>query len=254
MLIVDRLDPDDIGRSADPSARARLPDALEESASALTAGRQSIRDDALMQATVEHDVLLALRVRPGQYVLPDTTVVLIHPAERATGKLEKRIRGALAVTDPRSPYQGVHFAVQQLTEMAVRASAPGTNDPCPDTGADVVALLTTVLDTVRWYATSAPLVMHHCLELVPPSRCSGCCLAPRPVAAGTGSRPSVRGTHGVRRTRMWFDSWGNLTKASWPSPSSSRFQGHAALDTVGAVVLEADGSLGNLGAPRPSLP
>ncbi len=162
---------------------------------------QSIRDKELMKAARRHDVLLALRVRPGQYVLEDTATVLVHPPDRADDRLVAAVRSALQIADARSPQQDVEFAVQQLTEMAVRALSPGTNDPytavnalndlsaglarlatrTPPSpmrvdddgtlrvhapGVTVDELIRSVVDSMRWYAASAPDVMHASLEIL----------------------------------------------------------------------------------------
>lgn len=201
---VDRLYPEGVGHAEPRDGCPALPEVLLRDGAPITAGSsgyvQFIRDEALMKAARTHDVVLAMQVRPGEYVLADTTVARVHPPDRCGEDLERAVRRALKVTDARTPFQDVEFAVQQLTEIAVRALSPGTNDPytavnalddlsvgltllasrpmpsparVDDHGAlrvhapmvHVSTLVTSVLDTMRWYAPSAPLVMHHCLEL-----------------------------------------------------------------------------------------
>lgn len=207
---IDRLYPAEVGQppapgGAGPAGDVRAATALAGAGAPLVVGRsgylQSVRDDALMKAAVRADVVLALQVRPGQFLLEDTVAVLIHPADRLDERLEASIRSALTVADARSPHQDPEFSVQQLTEMAVRALSPGTNDPYTAINAlhdlsvalsrlvgreepsvvrlddhgtvRVVAthvgtaeLVVSVLDGVRWYATSAPSVMIAALDLV----------------------------------------------------------------------------------------
>ena len=96
---IDRLYPADIGRDRrrddDGSADGALPAEVEAHGVPMTAARcgyvQSIRDDELMDAARRHDVLIALRVRPGQYVLDDTVAALVHPPERAGDRLAEAI-------------------------------------------------------------------------------------------------------------------------------------------------------------------
>ena len=164
---------------------------------------QSVREDSLMRTASRYDVLLALQVRPGQYVLDDTALALVHaPAGDAAddAQLADAVRDAFTLANARSPYQDLEFAVQQLTEMAVRALSPGTNDPFTAVNAlddlssglallagrttpsaarydergtmrlhaphvDLAEMVGTVLDAMRWYATSAPSVMHTAVEL-----------------------------------------------------------------------------------------
>jgi uncharacterized membrane protein len=206
---VDRLYPAQVGRGeeavAGTDAGAQLPERLEQEGAPVTAGRpgyvQSLHDEALLEVARRHDVLLALRVHPGRYVLDDSVLAVVHPPGRHGEELQDAVRSAVVVSDSRSPYQDVDFAVQQLTEMAVRALSPGTNDPFTavnalddlsaglsllaarevpsaarydDDGAlrvhaptsSVVELVSTVLDNMRWYAASAPSVMHAALRLV----------------------------------------------------------------------------------------
>jgi len=214
---IDRLYPADIGRGGrraddegDGGAVPRevadaLPAEVEAHGAPVTAARcgyvQSIGDDELMGAARRHDVLLALRVRPGLYVLDDTVTVLVHPPDRADDRLVAAIRSAVKITDARSPHQDPEFAVQQLTEMAVRALSPGTNDPYtavnalsdlsvglarlaartpPSTaradddgtvrvhalGVSMSQLIGSVVDSMRWYAASAPGVMHATLGIL----------------------------------------------------------------------------------------
>ncbi|MCU0262817.1 MAG: DUF2254 domain-containing protein [Candidatus Nanopelagicales bacterium] len=106
----------------------------------------------------------------------------------------------MIVGDSRSPHQDVEFAVQQLTELAVRALSSGTNDPYtavnalddlsaalvplasrqqPSAGrydragalrvhaphVDAADLVSSVLDRIRWYAAAHVEVMHAALTL-----------------------------------------------------------------------------------------
>ncbi len=208
---VDRLYPERIGKGPDvvddDGARdpARELARITEPAAVVAGGRpgyvQFVREDELMSAARKHDVLVLLQVRPGQYVLADAALALVHPAERLNDALASALRAATGIAASRTPHQDIEFAVQQLTEMAVRALSPGVNDPytavnalqeltvglstlagrpIPSPGryddagtlrvhapraepADVVA---SVLDAMRWYGAGDPAVMHAALSLV----------------------------------------------------------------------------------------
>lgn len=205
---VDRMYPAALG--ADEPRRsgrdgAGLPADLDRTGVEVTAGRagylQYLDEDELMATATAHDVVLALRVRPGQYLLDSTVAVVAHPAERVGEEVRAAVRGALGVADARSPHQDVEFAVQQLTEMAVRALSPGTNDPYTAINAlddlsvgltllagrdlpsseryddegvlrvhaprpEAGALVGQVVDAMRWYAAGHPSVMHKTLEVL----------------------------------------------------------------------------------------
>ena len=204
---VDRLYPAEIGhggRGDEATAAGALPEEIERYGMPVTAARggyvQSVDDDELMGAARRHDVLIALRTRPGQYVLDDTVIALVHPPARAEA-VAGAIQGAFHVADARSPYQDPEFGVQQLTEMAVRALSPSTNDPYTAINAlsdlsvglarlaartppsatrldedgtarvhapavSVAELIGSVIDAMRWHAAAAPGVMHATLGIV----------------------------------------------------------------------------------------
>ncbi|WNB87090.1 DUF2254 domain-containing protein [Cellulomonas sp. ATA003] len=231
-LVVDRMYPADVGRdaradrgaaaddgavddaadddpadgdAATPRLRAGLPEHPDAQGFAVTTEVTGyvhhVRDDDLMAAACDADVLLVLRTRPGRYVCAGDVIAVVHPSARAHDEVVAGVRQAVSVADERSPVQDVEFAIQQLTEMAVRALSPGTNDPytavnalhdlaagltalasrdlpSPDRvgpdGAlrvhaprpDPVELISTVVDHMRWYAASSPTVMHATLDLV----------------------------------------------------------------------------------------
>ncbi len=160
-----------------------------------------VREDELRDLAVEHDVLLEVLVQAGRYVVDGTTLLEVHPAGGGGEALAGAVRGTFEIAAARSPLHDLSFAVQQLTEMAVRALSPGTNDPYTaltaldelsaglaqlaarpmapevlrdDEGRarvrtcrpDEVQLVSSVLDAVRWYAASSPMVLHGALDLV----------------------------------------------------------------------------------------
>ncbi|GGK71191.1 DUF2254 domain-containing protein [Ornithinimicrobium pekingense] len=206
---VERLYPEQVGHGPEeldgpePHTEEAC-DHAEEHGEPVRAGRQgyvtAVHGDDLVRTAQEAGGVVHLRVRPGQYVLQDSVVAHLHADAVGEDALDA-VRDAVQVDDARSPYQDVSFAVQQLTELAVRALSPGTNDPftavnalddlssglsllaqrempstrryddagalrvcAPQVGA--VELTSTVLDNVRWYAVTSPSVMHAALDLV----------------------------------------------------------------------------------------
>lgn len=202
---IERLYPEDVGRDErEVDGDESLPDRLEEDGVPVHATRPgyvtAVKDDDLLTAAQEADVLVSLRVRPGKYVLEDSVLAVVHPPHDVGEEVCDAVRSAISINDARSPHQDISFAVQQLTELAVRALSPGTNDPftainalddlssglsllahrempsthrydaagtlrvhAPYVGA--VELTSEVLDNVRWYAVSSPAVMHAALDL-----------------------------------------------------------------------------------------
>ena len=85
--------------------------------------------DALMDLAVEHDLLLRVRRRPGDFVAERDTLVLAWPPDRVTDEAASDVRTAFAWGAQRSAHQDVRFLVNELVEIAARALSPGVNDP-----------------------------------------------------------------------------------------------------------------------------
>ncbi|MGA8980183.1 MAG: DUF2254 domain-containing protein [Pedococcus sp.] len=161
---------------------------------------QSIDDQQIVELAQEHDLVVWMSVQPGDHLLPDTALMRVEPAG-VDDEVLADLRGSVLVGDARSPFQDVAFAAQQLTELAVRALSPGTNDPYTAINAldDLSVGLSTmaerprptswrraddgtarlhwrhptaetvvaaVVDQMRWYAASAPSVMSATLRLL----------------------------------------------------------------------------------------
>jgi uncharacterized membrane protein len=90
---------------------------------------QYIDPDALLTLAREQDLTIHLLHRPGHYIWPGAVVALLSPAGRVDEQLDKLIRRAFQIGNGRTPTQDIEYAVNQLTEMAVRAMSPAINDP-----------------------------------------------------------------------------------------------------------------------------
>ncbi|WP_380163406.1 DUF2254 domain-containing protein [Jannaschia sp. R86511] len=211
---VDRLYPDDVGTAQPPAQPPSQPPAqppgqllpdLSQDGHPVVTERvgyvESVSADGLLKLAQRHDVVVDLRVAPGDYVLHDDVILLVSPRDGVDERLAARLRRTVVISNARTPHQDVAFALQQLTEMAVRALSPGTNDPYTAQNAiddlsagltmlvsrpapspwrrdphgvvrvhapapDMTRLVATVLDQLRWYAADAPAVMHACVTLV----------------------------------------------------------------------------------------
>ncbi|MFC7956393.1 DUF2254 domain-containing protein [Rhodococcoides kroppenstedtii] len=151
-----------------------------------------IDDAAAVALATRHDLTLVLRCRPGDHVLDGDPVVDIHGGAEPSDVVTT-VSELVDLGDERTPRQDILFAVEQLTEIAVRALSTGTNDPytarnafddlsselarlasrptppAVRTVAGRPRLVTThvrvtecvdhVLDAVRLYAMSSPLVV-----------------------------------------------------------------------------------------------
>ncbi|WP_336922045.1 DUF2254 domain-containing protein [Aquipuribacter sp. SD81] len=85
--------------------------------------------DDLVATAAELDLVMVLRVRPGDFVAEEGVVADVHGDVPDAAALAARIRRQLSLSAVRSPAQDVGFSVQLLLDMLARALSPGTNDP-----------------------------------------------------------------------------------------------------------------------------
>ena len=118
---------------ADDDARTSVPDGFFEEARRVEADSagyvRGVDSDALLGLAAEHDLLVRVRHRPGDFVAVGDTLVLAWPPDRATDEAADDIRTAFAWGSQRTARQDVRFLVNELVEIAARALSPGVNDP-----------------------------------------------------------------------------------------------------------------------------
>jgi uncharacterized membrane protein len=90
---------------------------------------QYIDPEILLTLARDRELVIRLLRKPGNWVQSGATVALVWPAERVDEQLEKLLRRAFEIGNGRTPTQDIEYAVNQLTEMAVRAMSPAINDP-----------------------------------------------------------------------------------------------------------------------------
>jgi len=90
---------------------------------------QYIDPEILLTLAREKDLVIQLVRKPGHYVQAGAVVALVSPAGRVDEQLARLIHRALQIGNGRTPTQDIEYAVNQLTEMAVRAMSPAINDP-----------------------------------------------------------------------------------------------------------------------------
>lgn len=86
-------------------------------------------DESLLSTAAEHDLILVIHHRPGDFVSAGTWLVRAGPSEAVTDEIASSLRDAFVLGDHRTPVQDFRFLTGQLTEIAVRALSPGVNDP-----------------------------------------------------------------------------------------------------------------------------
>jgi uncharacterized membrane protein len=89
---------------------------------------QRVDEQALMRAARSHDVIVQLRLRPGQFVVDGDAIAGIYPPGRDAAPLRRQVMRALILGGDRTPEQDIEFVVERLVEVALRAVSPSRND------------------------------------------------------------------------------------------------------------------------------
>jgi len=122
------------GRPEDgrPQAAA-LPTGFDAQATLVRAPRgdqlQVIDLDGLMDLAVEHDLVVQLRARPGDFVVHDGIIAQVWKEGGLEPGLLDHVRDVFVFGQSRSMQQDAEFGILQLVEVAVRALSTGINDP-----------------------------------------------------------------------------------------------------------------------------
>lgn len=120
-----------LGEGADP--RDALPDDFEAGAAFFgvrSSGYiQAIELQRIIDAARAADVLVGLKLRAGDFAIPNGQAFGIYPASRASDRLADSIERAITLGVHRTPVQDLEFSIRHLVEIAVRALSPGINDP-----------------------------------------------------------------------------------------------------------------------------
>ena len=125
MAVIDAMYPKD---SPDDATETRaLPGTAVDVDSEASGFVVRIDEQALVVAACKADSVVELRVRAGSHVIEGECIAAV--SGNTGDEIAKEIRGAVVLGNTRTPTQDIEFAVQQLTEMAVRAMSPSTNDP-----------------------------------------------------------------------------------------------------------------------------
>lgn len=96
---------------------------------------QAIDGDNLIQIVAEHDVVLRLQCRPGDFIAIDSPLAKVLPGYQRPGatpdadELTAVLNRMIIVGFRRTPRQDLECAIDELVEIAVRSLSPGINDP-----------------------------------------------------------------------------------------------------------------------------
>jgi len=138
---IDRLFPDPIGKEGSGSDRpeagklgaAGLPTRFDADAQPVRAPRGDqlaiVDHEKLMDLAVEHDLVVRLRARPGDFVVQGGVIAHVWKDGDLDPEVLKEVREVFAFGRSRSLQQDAEFGILQLVEVAVRALSTGINDP-----------------------------------------------------------------------------------------------------------------------------
>ncbi len=88
---------------------------------------QALDRDTLIKLAQEHDLKMRTELRPGEFTADESPLVTVWPKREGVRELEEKIEKAFILGDQRLRIQNVEYHLNQLIEIAVRAS--GINDP-----------------------------------------------------------------------------------------------------------------------------
>jgi uncharacterized membrane protein len=126
-------DPLGVGPREGEDVHIQVPDGFHSDAKAIestvTGYLQTVDEDGLFELAKTHDLLIAFKFRPGDFVVQGEDLLRVWPPERVDDALEAELHREFVLGPHRSRDQDILFIFDQLVEVASRALSPGINDP-----------------------------------------------------------------------------------------------------------------------------
>ena len=127
------LYPEGLGEGPGDTRPAGLPADFATRAAELSAKRsdyvEAIDGEGLISLAVEHDLIIELEHRPGDFAVEGEVIARAYPSEKVRGKIADAIVDTFVFGPQRTQTQDPEFVLAELVEIAVRALSPGINDP-----------------------------------------------------------------------------------------------------------------------------
>lgn len=109
-----------------------LPQDMERSAAPVAATSSgyvaAIDYDGLQRLATERDLLVVVKVKPGDFVINHTALALVYPRGEVEAPLAQAVADRILLTGQRGSRQDLEFTINKLGEVAIRALSPGIND------------------------------------------------------------------------------------------------------------------------------
>ena len=90
---------------------------------------QYVDTDYILPLAEKKGIVIRFEQKPGDFIWHGKVIAFVWPADLVDTELDIEINKTFHVGNQRTPTQDVEYAVNQLTEMAVRAMSPAINDP-----------------------------------------------------------------------------------------------------------------------------
>jgi uncharacterized membrane protein len=127
---IDNLFPGNIGRPAPPDRQGiKNPPGKPGIIRAKEAGYlQYIDEQTIFDLSPVQAVVIAVEPNIGTFILPNTTLAHVWPAEALDEEIEEKIRQSFVLNLEPTTQSDIGFAVRQLSDIATKALSPGIND------------------------------------------------------------------------------------------------------------------------------
>jgi uncharacterized membrane protein len=90
---------------------------------------QYVDPEDILPLAENKNLFISIVPKSGAFIRSGTVLAEVWPADRVDNDMDTEIRNAFHLGNQRTPTQDLEYAVNQLTEMAVRAMSPAINDP-----------------------------------------------------------------------------------------------------------------------------
>lgn len=115
---------------------------------------QAVNEDALLEWAGEHNAIIRLEYRPGDFVTRGDVLFYVWGDNLDPNEaLLKKLRASYAMGQERTAHQNILFLADELVEILARALSPGINDPF------------TAINCMNWFHSTIKTLM----ERKPPS-------------------------------------------------------------------------------------
>jgi uncharacterized membrane protein len=90
---------------------------------------QGVDDEQIMRLATEHDCILKLQKRPGDFVASGSPLLRVLASAPLSPQRQSSLRACFSLGRHSTPHQDALFSIQQLVEIAAHALSPGINEP-----------------------------------------------------------------------------------------------------------------------------